>query len=86
MAGLMGIVWIVQGDRSAEWPAFAWALFVGVILAGLLFCTFALLGSNRAIKKCADSFGIDPGEVVLVVLAAPVYWIGKQFQKATRRR
>ncbi len=86
MPGLMGVVWIAQGDRSDSWPAFAWALFVGMILAGVFFCAFALLASNRSIKRWADSSSTHPGEIVVAILAAPVYWIGKQLQKAGRDR
>ena len=83
--GLMGVVWIVQGDRSGKWPAFAWALFSGMILAGGFFCAFAFLASNKAIKRWADSSGTHPGEIIIAILAAPVYWIGKQLQKPGRR-
>lgn len=86
MQGLMGVVWIVQGERSVRWPAGAWALFLGMILGGIFFCVFALLANNTTIRKWANSSGTHPGEIIILILAAPVCWIGKRFHKAGRNR
>jgi hypothetical protein len=54
-----------------------------MILAGFLFCAFALFARNR---KWSDPSGTHWGKVVIANLAAAVYWIGKQFQKTRNGR
>ena len=84
--GLMGVVWIAQGHKSEEWPAFAWVLFAGMSLAGFVLCCLAMGSSNKTIQKWFDSSGTHEGEIVIAVIAAPVYWIGKLLGKPRRRR
>ena len=82
----MAVVWIAQGHKSEEWPAFAWILFAGMILAGVLICSFSIGGSNKKIKQWLDSSGTNEGEIVITIVAAPVYRIGKLFHRPHRRR
>lgn len=82
----MAVVWIAQGHKSEEWPVFAWFLFGGMISAGILSCGFAIASSDKAIKKCLDSTGNHEGEILIAIVAAPVYWIGRLFEKPPRRR
>jgi hypothetical protein len=84
--GLMFVVWIAQGHKSKEWPPYAWFLFCAMILTGFLICCFSLGSSNKTIKKWFDSSGIHGGEIVIAIVAAPVYWIGRLFEKPRRRR
>jgi hypothetical protein len=57
-----------------------------MILAGVFFCAFALLAGDKSVKRWADSSGTHPGEIIIAILAAPVYWIGKQLHKARRNQ
>ena len=82
----MAVVWIAQGHKSEDWTAFAWILFGGVILTGFLVCCFSIGSSNKAIKKWFKSSGTHEGEIVVAIVAAPVYWIGRLFEKPRRRR
>jgi hypothetical protein len=84
--GLMAVGWIAQGHKSDDWPLFAWILFGGMILAGFLICCFSIGSSNKAIKKLFDSSGTHEGEIVIAIIAAPVYWVGRFFEKPRRRR
>jgi hypothetical protein len=86
ITGLMVFVWLSQGHKSDAWPASAWALFAGMILAGLLFSCFAVVSSNKAIKKWFYSVGSHEAEGIVAILAAPVYWLGKFLQKRQRKR
>jgi hypothetical protein len=86
ITGLMAVVWLAQGHKSDEWPTSAWAFFVGMILAGMLFFCFAVVSSNKAIKRWFDSAGTHEGEGIVAILAAPVYWLGKLLQKRGRKR
>ncbi len=72
----MAVVWIAQGYKSEEWPVSAWILFGAVISAGIFSCCLAIASSNEAIKKCLDSSGNHEGEILIAIVAAPVYWIG----------
>lgn len=83
---LMVIVWFAQGHKSDEWPAFAWTLFAGMILAGVLSCCLALFGSDKTVKKWRASSGTHEAESIIAILAAPVYWIGRRIQGSGRRR
>jgi len=77
---LMVIVWFAQGHKSDEWPAFAWTLFAGMILAGVLFCCLAVLSSDKTMKKWIASSGTHEAGIIVAILAAPVYWTGRLFQ------
>lgn len=84
--GLMTVVLIAQGDKSENWPVAAWILFIGMILAGLLSCCFSILARDRLIRKWFDSSGGHEGEVVIAIVAAPVYRIGRLLGKPRRKR
>ncbi len=86
LLGLMTVGWIAQGQHSKEWPTYAWILFVGMTLAGLLTCCVALGSSNSVIKKWIDSCGRHEGEILIAIIAFPVYWLGVLVQKPRRRR
>ena len=83
--GLMVVVWLAQGHKSDTWPAAAWALFAGMIFAGLLVCWVAMAGSDKPIRGWVSSAGTHEGEIIVAVLAAPVYWLGKRFGKSQRK-
>lgn len=82
----MAVVWIAQGHKSEGWPVAAWVLFIGIILAGFLICCFSIGASNGLIRKWFDSLGSHEGEVVIAIVAAPVYWIGRLLGRLRRRR
>lgn len=86
LIGLIAVIWGSQGERSGDWPAFAWCLFAALISAGLALCCFALLSHDTTIKKAAGSAGKHEGEILIAILAGPVYWIGKLFEKPCRRK
>ena len=86
MIAVMILAWCVQGKTAGEWPALAWLLFTGMIVAGVLLCCFALMSSDKTVKKRANASGTHEGEILVAIVAAPVYWIGRQIQRPGTRR
>ena len=78
---LMGVVWLVEGGRSVRWPIWAWVLVVGVTLIGLGVCVVSALVDDdrvgRLVGQPHDAGSHPEASLVVVVAAAPVYWLGK---------
>ena len=49
--GMMGVVWVAQGDRSGDWPVRAWVLFWALIAAGLLNIVAGILATGARIEE-----------------------------------
>jgi hypothetical protein len=51
LLGLMGVVWVGQGDRSGDWPVRAWVLFWALIAAGLLNVVAGILATGTTLEE-----------------------------------
>ena len=78
---LIFVVWVAQGDASNEWPLFAWCLLGAFIFGGLTLCGYAIRGLDSSITNTFNNMGKNEAEVVIFLLAGPVYWIGNVFKK-----
>jgi hypothetical protein len=74
-------IWRKQGDRSSEWPSFAWALFYGLVAFGAVLLIVALLASRKSVDKWADAVSPHEASIVVMIIAAPVYFVLKWFTR-----
>ena len=81
--GLPCWVWHKQGDRASDWPMFSWVLFWGVGSMGVILLLVGLLASPRAVEWWADAASKHEASIVVMVIAAPVYFL---LRWVTRRR
>ena len=70
-------VWHKQGDRASEWPTFAWALFCGVGVLGVILLLVGLFASPRAGERWADAASTHEASIVVMIIAAPVHFLFK---------
>ena len=68
-------VWHKQGDRASEWPTFSWVLFWGVGCLGVFLLLVGLLGSPRAVEWWADAASTHEASIVVMIIAAPLYFL-----------
>lgn len=68
-------VWHEQGDGASEWPMFAWVLFWGVGVSGVILLLIGLLARPRAVESWADAASRHEASILVMILAAPVYFL-----------
>ena len=76
-------IWHEQGERSPTWSAWAWTLLYGFVVLGTVLLMVALFASTKSVEKWADAALTHEASVVVMIIAAPVYFILKAF---TRKR
>ena len=81
--GLPCWVWHKQGDRASDWPMFSWVLFWGVGSLVVILLLVGLLAAPRAVEWWADAASKHEASIVVMVIAAPVYFL---LRWVTRRR
>ena len=78
---LVFVVWFAQGDNSNEWPLIARCFLGAMTIGGVTFCWYAILGHDSSISRTIKYCGKHEGEVIIALLAGPIYWIGILFKK-----
>ena len=68
-------IWLAQGNRSGNWPLFAWILFFSLPFIGAGFVVFGIVASDRKVS----SIGIvaTPSSILIATIAVPLYFILK---------
>ncbi len=72
-------IWCEQGDRSTEWPSFAWIILYGFIITGGVILLVAFLASRKSVYKWADVTSTHEASVVIMIIAAPIYFVLRWF-------
>jgi hypothetical protein len=78
------VVLITQGDRRAEWPAWAWVLLLALGLWGLVLGSVGLLGNKKTTEQWtrhADSAAHIEVTLFVAVIAAPLFFLLKLFER-----
>jgi len=73
------LVWMLQGlmlgTESKRWWELALLLLIAVFAVILIFV--GVFGSNRMVEKWGDSATTHEASVVVMIVAAPIYWLLK---------
>jgi ABC-type arginine/histidine transport system permease subunit len=72
-------IWVKQGNRSNTWPVYAWILFFGVPLIGLLLLIFGITASEKKIASINLPF--SRGGLVFRLVSMPVWLILSAFKR-----
>ena len=75
--GLVAWVWTKDGERRAEWPLFAWCLFLGAAALGLVLLVVGFAASNKTVEHWADKGSTHEASIFVMLIAAPVYFFLK---------
>lgn len=93
--GLPSFVFMEQGEKRAEWPAWGFLLLFFLAIMGLLFFAVGLLGDKKTTERWArhsDSGAHPEVSILVAVCAAPLFLFLKLFERdqannsRTRRR
>jgi drug/metabolite transporter (DMT)-like permease len=78
---LICFVWHKQREQAPEWSTFAWVLFLGIGCLGMVLLCVALFASARSVERWAESASTHEASIVVMIVAAPVYFLCKCFMK-----
>ena len=72
-------IWVKQGDRSHNWPLFAWILFFCLPVAGACCMVFGIFASDQKLDSstCTVPRGSGLAGLAIMILAYPLYIILK---------
>lgn len=78
---LICFVWHKQGEQAPGWSTFAWVLFLGIGSLGILLLLIAVFASARSVERWAESASTHEASIVVMIVAAPVYFLCKWLMK-----
>jgi hypothetical protein len=73
-------IWEKEGDRSKNWPLFAWVLLCGLPFFGIVLLMIGALASNRRIDSTMHIPASGAG-LLIMLLAMPVYFVLNAFKR-----
>jgi drug/metabolite transporter (DMT)-like permease len=82
--GIPSFVFMEQGEKRAEWPAWGFLLLSLLAITGLLFFTVGLLGDKKATERWArhsDSGAHPEVSILVAVCATPLFLFLKLFER-----
>ncbi len=68
-------IWHRDGDESSTWPGYGWGIFFCILAMGVDLLCVAFTGSSKTVAKWADAISIDEASILVMVVAAPVYFV-----------
>jgi hypothetical protein len=77
-------IWVAQGDRSGDWPLFAWLLYFCLPIIGVGFLAFGIIASDQKIASIRIA-ATDSG-IVMAILAFPLYSILRAIKRKKHAR
>ena len=83
-AGIPVLILMIQGDQRAEWPAWAWALLVGLGAIGVGLACVGLFGNKSTTERWVrhtDSVAHPEVPLFVAMIAAPLFFILKLFER-----
>ena len=77
LCAICASLFVAQGDRAADWPPWAWILIACLIVISLLFGCAGLFAGPHTVQRLAEHCGGHEGSLLIMLVAAPVYWLMK---------
>ena len=77
---------LVSSDDRQSWPGWLWLVVIGFLLLGVLVLAVALFGSRKDAESWADAGTQHEASIVLIIIAAPLYFLLKLFDRSGRRK
>jgi uncharacterized membrane protein len=77
-------IWTKQGDRSHNWPLFAWILFFCLPIAGVFCMIFGVFASDQRLDSSNSNYFVPRGSglagLAIALLAYPLYIVLKSIK------
>ena len=72
-------VWMLQGWMQGTEPKRWWEVALLLLLAvwSIILLFVGMFGSNRMVEKWGDSATTHEASIVVIIVAAPIYWLLK---------
>jgi hypothetical protein len=73
------LVWMLKGWMQGTEPKRSWEVALLLLLAVWAFILLfvGIFGSNRMVAKWGDSATTHEASIVVMIVAAPIYWLLK---------
>jgi len=78
---LTAFIWTKQGSAFADWPTWAYFIFFGFPILGLLLIGLGLLAGRDQIEKWAEVASRHEASIVIMIVAFPVFLVMTIFEK-----
>jgi hypothetical protein len=79
--GLTAFIWRKQHDTFAEWPTWAYFVFFGFPILGLVLLGVGLFAGRDRIEKWADGASRHEASFIIMIVAFPVFLLMSIFEK-----
>ena len=79
--GIVGIAFIAEGGFPEDVPWWGYLLMGGLVTLGVILLAIGLFASRKAAEKYANDSSTHAASLIVMALAAPLYWLLKAIEK-----
>jgi hypothetical protein len=77
---------LLDADDRDSWPAWLQPVMIGMLILGLLVLAVAFFGSRKDAESWANAGSQHEASIILLIIAAPLYFTLKPFDRTSRRK
>ena len=86
LVSLSVLIWVKQGHKASEWPAWAHVLFIAIALLGFIIIAVGLKAKRQTIQNWAEGVSHHEAFIIIMILAFPVYLLCEMLSSRKRKR
>jgi hypothetical protein len=75
--GGMIALYFHEGDHRSSWPTWSWALWVALLLFGVVALFYSVYGRSKTVERWFENAMSTDASIIVAVLALPIYGLLK---------